>query len=41
MTKDAGQRHNVAADHPEKVAELRALLDRPRQQPRSAPQTSP
>ena len=41
LKNDVGQRHNRAAEHPEKVAELRALLARTRQQPRSAPATPP
>jgi arylsulfatase A len=37
LETDVGQRHNVAAEHPAKVARLQALLARTRQQPRSAP----
>lgn len=41
LKNDVGQRHNRAAEHPDKVAELLALLARTRQQPRSAPATPP
>ena len=37
FAKDIGQKHNVAAKHPERVASMRALLDRVRQQGYSAP----
>lgn len=37
FAKDPGQRNNVAAGNPDKVAELRALLDRVREQGYSAP----
>ena len=37
LNSDAGQRHNLAAKHPQKVAELRLLLDRMRREGRSAP----
>lgn len=37
LSKDLGQRRNVAADHPDVVEELRALLKQIRQQGRSAP----
>jgi arylsulfatase A len=37
LERDVGQRHNLAADHPEKVVELRDLLTRTRGAERSAP----
>jgi len=37
LQNDIGQRHNVAADHAEKVAELRDLLRRTREAERTAP----
>jgi arylsulfatase A len=37
LAKDVGQRHNLAAAQPERVAELRELLARTRQEERSAP----
>lgn len=37
LKDDIGQKHNVAADHPEKVAELQALLKTIREQGHSAP----
>jgi arylsulfatase A len=37
LEQDVGQRHNLAADHPAKVAALQALLKQTRETPRSAP----
>ena len=37
LEKDPGQRHNLAAEQPERVAELSDLLDRVRREERSAP----
>lgn len=37
LTSDVGQRYNLAADHPQKAAELRLLLERMRRAGRSAP----
>lgn len=37
LTEDVGQRHNVAADHPEKVAELQRFLTQIRELGHSAP----
>ncbi len=37
IAKDIGQKHNVAAAHPEKVKELQALLAKVREQGHSAP----
>jgi arylsulfatase A len=37
LKTDLSQKHNVAAEHPEKVAELKALLKKIREQGHSAP----
>ena len=37
LRQDAGQRHNLAADRPEQVSELRDRLERIRHEERSAP----
>jgi len=37
LAKDIGQRHNLAADHPEKVKQMQNLLAKIRQQGHSAP----
>jgi hypothetical protein len=37
LKDDIGQRHNLAAGHPEKVTELQALLKKIRDQGQSAP----
>ncbi len=37
LGEDVGQRHNLAADQPDRVRELRDLLGRLREEPRSAP----
>ena len=41
LRTDLAQKHNVAAAHPEKVAELQALLQRIREQGHSAPRFNP
>ncbi len=41
LKTDLAQKHNVAAAHPEKVAELQALLKRIRDQGHSAPRLAP
>ncbi len=37
LREDIGQRHNLAAKHPEKVSELQALMKKLRDQGHSAP----
>lgn len=41
LSKDIGQRHDVAADHPDMVTELKTLLTRIRDQGHSAPRLEP
>ena len=41
LREDISQRHNLAKDHPEKIAELQALLKKIQDQGHSAPRLSP